>query len=86
MGNNHPPLKIFDKLGVLTCNLVRYMLPFKVKFVLQNYVFLGPKKKIGIREGGHSPMATCVRQWHELVFSITMKNDRELANIIFYEP
>ena len=47
---NPSPLKIFEKLGVITCNLVPRMLPFEVKFVLQNYVFLG-YKKIGNREG-----------------------------------
>ena len=50
MGRQLLPFEMFEKLGVLTCNLVPHMLPFEVKFVLQNYVFLG-SKKIGIGEG-----------------------------------
>ncbi|KAJ8049648.1 Fibrinogen C domain-containing protein 1 [Holothuria leucospilota] len=37
------PLKIFEKLGVLTCSLVPHMLPFAVKFVLNIYVSLSQR-------------------------------------------
>ena len=50
-------LKIFDKLGVLTCNLVPHMLPFEIKFVLKNFlIFRSLKKSASAR--GHGPVTS----------------------------
>ena len=55
------PLKIFVKLGVLTCNLVPHTLPFEVKFVLKKLqIFRNLKKIIGLRNSRESEKCACV--------------------------